>query len=364
MTINYEQVDNAIRNIIFTINALKTANNQLESEISRLSNCNGTAENPHNHSSEIASIRKTIDNNEEKIKKLDSICKGLTSFKDNVILKDSELAESINSPEKFAAYIAGVFSNGQIAINSKSDYDMFMNAKEFVEKEHIINEWNLATNEILKKRIDKLNENAEKQAEIYLKKTMPNYSKSDVEKLADSLKWDQNKIDYLADVCYEKSNEIHLEVDPMMMMAILFTEGTCSFNTNGEVLAGDGGHGVQIDYKKDCQIAVDLVGDKILSYVEYKESFKDVCEKNGLNSTVFQYINWELPIAGRSYPGVYAQSTNWGDVVSSIYGKITIENKTAESYSAMLDLKKTDGSGNCGKYIFVLKDDSIVAIKE
>lgn len=133
MTINYEQVDNVIRNIIFTINALKAANNQLESEISRLSNCNGTAENPHNHSSEIASIRKTIDNNEEKIKKLDSIWKGLTSFKDNVILKDSELAESINSPEKFAAYIAGVFSNGQIAINSKSDYDMFMNAKEFVD---------------------------------------------------------------------------------------------------------------------------------------------------------------------------------------------------------------------------------------
>ena len=38
MTINYEQVDNVIRNIIFTINALKTANNQLESEVSRLSN--------------------------------------------------------------------------------------------------------------------------------------------------------------------------------------------------------------------------------------------------------------------------------------------------------------------------------------
>lgn len=92
MIVNYGKVDNVIRNIIFTINALKTANNQLESEISRLSNCKGTTENPHDHSSEIASIRKTIDNNEEKIKKLDSICNGLSNFKSDVFKKDIDLS--------------------------------------------------------------------------------------------------------------------------------------------------------------------------------------------------------------------------------------------------------------------------------
>jgi len=90
--VNYGKVDNVIRNIIFTINALKTANNQLESEISRLSNCKGTTENPHDHSSEIASIRKTIDNNEEKIKKLEIIYNGLSNFKSDVFKKDIDLS--------------------------------------------------------------------------------------------------------------------------------------------------------------------------------------------------------------------------------------------------------------------------------
>ncbi|MGN0654214.1 MAG: hypothetical protein ACI4KD_04790 [Oscillospiraceae bacterium] len=134
MTINFEQVDNVIRNIIFTINALSMTNNQLESEASRLSKCNGTKENPHNHSAQIASIRKIIYNNKEKIEQLKSICEDLKAFKENAISGDKRLADLIDSPEKFAAYMAGVLNSyGQISINSKSDYDMFMEAKELVE---------------------------------------------------------------------------------------------------------------------------------------------------------------------------------------------------------------------------------------
>lgn len=92
MTINYEQVDNVIRDIIFTINALKAANNQLESEISRLSNCNGTEENSHDHSSQIRRMKEIININTKMIQQLEIICNGLSNFKSDVFKKDIDLS--------------------------------------------------------------------------------------------------------------------------------------------------------------------------------------------------------------------------------------------------------------------------------
>lgn len=92
MIINYEQVDNVIRDIIFTINALKAANNQLESEISRLSNCNGTEENSHDHSSQIRRMKEIININTKMIQQLEIICNGLSNFKSDVFKKDIDLS--------------------------------------------------------------------------------------------------------------------------------------------------------------------------------------------------------------------------------------------------------------------------------
>ena len=62
-SMNYATVDIACENISKIVSGLQQVNVSLQSTISRLSNCRGTKENPHDHSAEISGYQATINQN-------------------------------------------------------------------------------------------------------------------------------------------------------------------------------------------------------------------------------------------------------------------------------------------------------------
>lgn len=163
------------------------------------------------------------------------------------------------------------------------------------------------------------------------------------------LKWNQEKINKVWEKCEDFYDEYGVKIDPRMVLAIVIAEGTGSFNTNSTDKAGDGGNGPQSDFEADCENAIDLLGGKILAYLQYHEAFTKKVEeaidqnlsgmeaikealKNPQNDApvidVLYYLNWETPRLGfinkpEFKSGVYADNNRWSSNVRDIYSDIT-----------------------------------------
>jgi peptidoglycan hydrolase-like protein with peptidoglycan-binding domain len=157
------------------------------------------------------------------------------------------------------------------------------------------------------------------------------------------LTWNQSKIDRLwAQACA-------VGVDPRVMLACLFQEGTGSFDTNAAVptqfwngaryLAG--GSGVQPDFEQDLAAAMEHhILAKVRAYGYYAAAFQEAVLANGLgDGNVFQYVNWVVPwvkAAGWSLrPGCYATHTEWWRGLQRYFDGLAGEGAT-QAYSAHL----------------------------
>lgn len=79
-TMNYKQANETQLNIEKIISDLQQQNNELSSEISRLSSCRGTKENPHNHDAEIAALSAQIQTNNNWIDQLHTLKQGIADL--------------------------------------------------------------------------------------------------------------------------------------------------------------------------------------------------------------------------------------------------------------------------------------------
>ena len=92
---NNQTVENVKSNIQSQIVALENEINNMQQTISRLKNCNGTEENPHNHSSEIGSLNAQISANQALIEKLRSLLEAVTEAKETMEEADRRLRELV-----------------------------------------------------------------------------------------------------------------------------------------------------------------------------------------------------------------------------------------------------------------------------
>lgn len=134
----------------------------------------------------------------------------------------------------------------------------------------------------------------------------------------------QAKINFLWDYCAGKT-PIHPGALALFCLAILPQEGTGSWNTSSENRAGDGGHGVEVNFRRDVVAAVDLVVGKLALYVQACEQGFGALARNvvspgtGPNSARCdgmpdQWVNWSTAIlrpSGRVEVGVYALHGSW-----------------------------------------------------
>ena len=92
---NNQAVENVKSNIASQIVALQNEINDMQQTISRLENCNGTKENPHNHSSEIRSLDAQISANEELIRQLTELLIAVTEAEKTMEEADRRLRELV-----------------------------------------------------------------------------------------------------------------------------------------------------------------------------------------------------------------------------------------------------------------------------
>lgn len=147
------------------------------------------------------------------------------------------------------------------------------------------------------------------------------------------LKWNQSKIDYVWEGCKDYYENYGIQVDPRLLLAIIFQEGTGSFNTSSDNLVSDGGHGAESDFMKDCYKAIDLLGGKVIAYVQFHEVFSIAREEayqkgyKGIKDydDILHYLNWQTPrlsmISRTFFSGTYAGDSNWNRKVRQIYGE-------------------------------------------
>jgi hypothetical protein len=148
---------------------------------------------------------------------------------------------------------------------------------------------------------------------------VPSTNEPEVVALIAQLTWNQAKIDRL----WTRAAEVG--VDPRVMLAVLFQEGTGSFDTNAAVPTQfwngvryfQGGSGVQPDVDKDLAAAMEHhMLAKIRAYGHYAVQFREAVQANGLgDGNLFQYVNWVVPWVKASgwtvRPGCYATHTEW-----------------------------------------------------
>ncbi len=92
---NKQAVEDVKRNIESQIASLQKEIDSMNQTISRLSSCNGTKENPHNHSSEIGSLRSQISANQSTIEQLRSLLKAVMDAKTTMEEADRRLRELV-----------------------------------------------------------------------------------------------------------------------------------------------------------------------------------------------------------------------------------------------------------------------------
>lgn len=171
--------------------------------------------------------------------------------------------------------------------------------------------------------------------------------------------WDQDKIDELWKACEQIYDAYGIQVDPRLLLAIIIHEGTGSFNTSSENLAGDGQNGPEADYALDLMKANALVFGKILGYMYYHEEFEmavaNCPELNGQGG-IFHYMNWKTPIvrlnSGIVEPGVYATHSEWADDVESLYESLTYDGASSDYNDYILSLDKDQIQIIAGDIVF------------
>jgi hypothetical protein len=163
-----------------------------------------------------------------------------------------------------------------------------------------------------------------------------------------ALEWNQIKVDKVWQACtdfYHRTTELlkgnpanglqarGIQVDPRLMLAIAFAEGSGSFNTSSENKAADGQHGVHFNFDADLENAVDIVGGKAAVYAYFQEAFSIAREKAwgekkvgiGDYDDFLHYLNWVTPrlsfISNSFSSGNYAGNNNWHRTVRSIYSE-------------------------------------------
>ena len=92
---NNQAVENVKSNIASQIVALENEINNMQQTISRLENCKGTEENPHNHSSEIGSLNEQISANQELIRQLTELLIAVTEAEKTMEEADRRLRELV-----------------------------------------------------------------------------------------------------------------------------------------------------------------------------------------------------------------------------------------------------------------------------
>lgn len=167
----------------------------------------------------------------------------------------------------------------------------------------------------------------------------------EVQAAIDGLRWDQAKINRL----WEGARQIG--IDPRMMLAVLFQEGTGSFNTNADVPVHfwderrsaywQGGSGPQPDFELDLKHAMERhILAKIRAYGCYAADFRAVTRAEGLgDGNVFQYVNYNVPWVKSSgwkvRPGPYATDINWWRGLSYYFDSLVMPGAT-QAYSEYL----------------------------
>ena len=146
-TMNYKQANETQLNIEKIINDLQQQNNELSSEISRLSSCRGTKENPHNHDAEIAALSAQIQANNNWINQLSTLKQGIADLTElaqktdkNLVVYLNELFLKQNCNKKIAEEIDRI-TNLQIQINNNPNMPA-------AQKDDILKEINKCKNNI------------------------------------------------------------------------------------------------------------------------------------------------------------------------------------------------------------------------
>ena len=157
------------------------------------------------------------------------------------------------------------------------------------------------------------------------------------------LAWNQTKINELWRRSENYLLQYGVDLDPRLVLAIIRVEGTGSFNTNLDELAGDGGGGIQTNFDADVSSANALLYGKLLGYIHYKDQFQEAVQKNNDGTypyitgegDIFQYMNWQTPRFFSQSPwypsiknyfesGVYAENVYWYNTVIEKYNLLTI----------------------------------------
>lgn len=111
---------------------------------------------------------------------------------------------------------------------------------------------------------------------------------------------------------------------PRLVLSILPQEGTGSFNTSADNLAGDGGHGIEVDWEKDVTLAINLVRGKLALWQQAcDQGWQDLAWKvaspaSGIPvaaiGSPLEWINWHTAILnpdGTVRRGCYALHGSW-----------------------------------------------------
>lgn len=164
----------------------------------------------------------------------------------------------------------------------------------------------------------------------------PSFDDPEVAQAISQLTWTQAKIDRL----WQKANEIG--IDPRVMLAVLFQEGTGSFNTNAAVPVQwwtgtqyvRGGSGPQPDFEEDLADALEShILAKVRAYGYYAAQFQQAVVSGGLgDGNLFQYVNWITPWVKSSgwviRPGPYATHTVWWKGLQNYFDNLCGEGAT------------------------------------
>jgi hypothetical protein len=144
--------------------------------------------------------------------------------------------------------------------------------------------------------------------------------------------WTEDKLEDL----WQGAEEFSPQIDPYLLMAIIFHEGTGSFNTSTTNIASDGQSGAEEDFEKDLSNAGQHLIKKCRGYSVYGQEFIDYINETGVSQSLksgggslVQYMNYKVPVYNSlnevGVLGGYATNYNWWKGVTSIYTSCTSE---------------------------------------
>lgn len=117
-------------------------------------------------------------------------------------------------------------------------------------------------------------------------------------------------------------------MSPLLALAVIGAEGTGSYDTNSKVSGKNyNGNGPQHDFDIDTENGLNLIVDKLGSYLIYGDEYRTVAQKAGENEFFLPYICRYTPKLGKNMAGTYATDPAWPDVVEEKYQKYSKEEK-------------------------------------